>query len=350
MTLTETAYYTRNIIKYGAIFLVSAVVLRFAWVGGVGIYRHFFPAPPPPPEVKFQKLPAITFTPRPELTGKTYTFSLQTPTGDLPTFASQANVYFIPTPQSSFLDLDEATKLARALGFSRESTALSEAVYRFAHEQVPGAIDINIVNKTFSVSYNLSQDQRLLTLRPRGADEALRVASSFLSTASLYTEDLQSGQKTFEFLGSQPENLEPVTSISEANFVRVNFWRRDYDGLPVITPRKDRSTVWILVSGETTGPSQVIAGEYHYFPVAAEQKSTYPIKTSQEAWNVLTAGDGLVISGPTDTNNITIRRAYLAYYDSGTPQQFLQPVVVFDGDSDFRVIVPAVTTEYYAGQ
>lgn len=346
MTLTQTAYHTRNVIKYGAILLAAAVLLRFTWLGVHGIYRHFFPAAPPPPEVKFKKLPAVPFAPKAGLPSN-FTFSLQTPTGQLPEFPLQANVYFIPAHQASFVNLDEASKTAARLGFSTTGTPLSEVIYRFAHEKVPATVDINIVNKTLSISYNLTADTRLLTLRPRSAEEVTQAATLALNQAGLLTNDLQKGKQTLEFLKSAPETLEPVASISEANFVRVNFWRQDYDNLPVVGPRKDRATVWLLVSGETSGPSQIIAGEYHYFPVAAEQKSTYPLKTAQEAWTDLTGNKGLVVSATPNTNQIVIRRIYLAYYDSGTPQQYLQPVVVFDGDADFRAIVPAVTAEYY---
>ena len=344
MALTETAYHARQTIKFGAIFIVAAIALRFLWVGGFALYRTVFPPAPPPPEVKFNKLPALVFEPR--STTNQLTYNLEVP-GGLPTMPIQANVFFMPTPQASFLNLDESNRLAKALGFNSAGLPLSEVIYRFDHTEIPASLDVNIVNKTVSLSYNLALDSALLSAKPRSNQEAISAARSFLSRGSLLVTDLELGRQELEFLKSSPEALTRVTSLSDANFVRVNFLRKNYDDLPVITSRIDRGTVWLLVTGESSGPKQVIAGEYHYFPVDEEQKSTYPIKTSTEAFEELKAGRGLTISPPSSGNAATIRRIYLGYYDSGKPQQYLQPVFVFDGDREFRAIVPAVTSQYY---
>lgn len=348
MTLTETAFQSRQAIRFGTIFIVATIALFFSWKFIHFAYRSFFPAPPPPPEIRFGKLPSLVFDPKPGIPPLTYT--LQTPTNDLPTLATQTNVFFMPTPQSSFLSLDEATKVAKSLGFSAPGTSLSEVIYRFPQADVPATLDVNIVNKTLSLSYNLAQDSEPLSLHPRSNEEALAAAKSFLIRANLLAPDLDQGKQVFEYLKSAPEFLQTVSSLSEANFIRVNFLRKDYGGLPVIGPRADRANVWLLVSGETSGPKQIIAGEYHYFPVSDTQQSTYPLKTSKQAWDELQAGKGLVISAPTSGNQVVVRRVYLGYYDSGKVQQYLEPVFVFDGDSGFRAIVPAVTEQYYGAQ
>lgn len=348
MTLTETAYWARRGIKYGSILLVVLILSRFAFMGVHWAYRSVFPKPPPPPEVKFQKLPSIVFDARFGPNGLSYTLEL--PKRDLPTFPTQVNVFFMPTPQASIANLTESKKMAQLLGFAPEdSKALSDVIYRFTNLNAPATLDINIVNKTLSLSYNLAEDPGLLSLRPRFDSDVINTARAFLTRANLYSEDLEKGGQEVEYLASGTEALTRVGSLSEANFVRVNFLRRDYEGLKVITPRNDRSTVWLLVSGETSGPRQVIAGEYHYFPIDEGQKSTYPIKSSMMAFEELKAGKAFIIAAPATGTTAIIRRVYLAYFDSGKPQQFLQPVVVFDGgdDSGFRAIVPAVTSEYY---
>ncbi len=347
MTLTETAFWARRGIKYGSILLVVLIFARVVFMGGYWAYRQVFPKPPPKPEVTFGKLPAVTFDSR--FSANSLGFTLSLPEGELPTFPGQVNVFFMPTPQASFADLTESKKIAQSLSFSPTGAPLSDVIYRFTHRDVPATLDINIVNKTTSLSYNLSADPGLLTLKPRSEAEAINTARSFLTRGGLYPEDLQNGNQEVEYLASGTEALTRVGSLSEANFVRVNFLRRNYDGMRVITQRNDRSTVWLLVTGETSGPKQVIAGEYHYFPIDEGQKATYPVKTSKVAWEELQAGKGLVIAPPTTGNAATVRRVYLAYYDSGKPQQFLQPVVVFDGgdDSGFRAIVPAIAPEYY---
>lgn len=344
-TLTETAYYTRRIIKIGIFFTIFLIVLRIAWVGGMGVYRNFFPEPPPPPTVEFGRLPALPF---PEKQTQKYSYSLQTPTGELPKFADTQAVYFMPQAASTFGDLDQATATARRLGFTGDVQALSDTVYRFAHLNAPATVDMNIVNKTFSLSYNLTQNPEFLTLRPRSVEEATSAVRSFLSGAGLLAPDLAAGEAKVDFIKAQPPNLVPAISLSESNFLRVNLFRESYGELPVLTPDRSRSNVWFLVSGSSSQEKQIIAGEYHYFAVDQEA-STYPVKTAQEAWDELVEGAAF-ISQEAPGSQVTIRRVYLAYYDSGKVQQFLQPIVVFEGDGGFRAYVPAITADYYGSQ
>ena len=104
-----------------------------------------------------------------------------------------------------------------------------------------------------------------------------------------------------------------------------------------------------MVSGIREKGRDIIAGEYHYFPIDETKLATYPIKTGSEAWqefingNYYSASFGTTIDG----NNIKIRKVYLAYYDPGVYTEFFQPIYVFEGDNDFVGYVPAVTSEYY---
>lgn len=346
MTLTETAFYTRSAIKYGTLLVIFLIIGRIFWSFGYSIYLRVFPPPPPPPTVVFGKLPILPF---PQKAEQKFSYTLQTTTGELPKLPPQLNVYLMPQTTVSFLALEESTQIARSLGFIGNSTQLSQTIYRFEKPNTPATIDMNIVNKTFSLNYKLDQSSPLLNTRPRSTDEALQAVRSFLSQADLLTPDLQEGAWSFEFQKVQPPQLSTVLSLSDANFVRVNLFRKKYDELPVLTPYKASSTVWFLVSGSTSRDEQIIAGEYHYFSVNEQQKSTYPLKTAQAAWDELTAGKAY-ITNSISPGNIVIRRIYLSYYDSGRQQGFLQPVVVFEGDNDFLAYVPAVTSQYYGSK
>lgn len=346
-TLTETAYYTRAAIKYGTLFIVFLIIARILFGVGHTIFRKIFPPPPPPPTVLFGKLPALPFPE--QKSDKRYSFSLQTPTGELPKLPTAANVYFMPEAQTSFLNLEDARTTARSLGFAGEPQAINETIYRFEHPNAPASIDMNIINKTFSLNYNLAATPELINLRPKSTDEALRAVRNLLSGADLLTPDLEAGKRTFDFIKVEPPKLVSALSLSEASFVRVNLFRQEYDSLPTLTPSPNRANVWFLVSGDTSRGKQIIAGEFHYFPVDSSRSSTYPIKTSQQAWDELVSGDAYVASPLSgEGSNVTIRRVYLANYDSGKPQKFLQPVIVFEGDDDFMAYIPAITAEYYS--
>ncbi len=121
------------------------------------------------------------------------------------------------------------------------------------------------------------------------------------------------------------------------------MFRKDYDDLPSVTLKPKEANVWFMISGARSRQDQVIAAEYHYYPVDEKQSATYPIKTAQKAWEELNSGGAFVTNlGNNERGNIVIRNIYLAYYDTGQYTQFYQPVVVFEGDNDFLAYVPAV--------
>ena len=105
-----------------------------------------------------------------------------------------------------------------------------------------------------------------------------------------------------------------------------------------------------MVSGIREKGRDIIAGEYHYFPVDETKLATYPIKTGDEAWQEFISGSYYPASFGTtnDGDSIKIRKIYLAYYDPGVYMEFFQPVYVFEGDQNLVGYVPAVTLEHYA--
>ena len=346
MTLDKTAELTRKIIRYGIYLLVLLIVGRILWNIGYLIYINRFPPPPPPPKVEFGRLPALVLPKDNNIPGLSY--SLETPTGELPKLPTVTKVYFMPQTTASFLALEEARETARNLGFSGSVTSLSETIYRFEHKELPANIEMNISNRTFSVNFDLSQLPEVINMQPRSTEEAISSVRSFLSSANLLTPELEEGKQTVEFLKAPPPDLVAAISLSEANFIRVNLFRKNYDNLQVFTPNPKKANIWFLVSGDNSRDRQIVAGEYHYFPVTQERSSTYPIKTPQEAWDELVAGKGAVAQLPQDgAKKIVIRRVSLGFYDPGAPQGFMQPIFIFEGDSGFVAYVPAITPDYY---
>lgn len=349
MTLTETAFYTRLAIKFGTLFLILLIVGRVVVGIGINFYKQVFPPPPPPPKVAFGQLPTLYFPEKAVSSPASYT--LQTPTGELPKLPTTTLVYFMPPKSATFSGLDEATKMARNLGFNSNVTELSETIYRFEKPSIPSSLDINVVNKTFSINYNLGKTPELIGYHPQSNDEVLSAVKSLLQSANLLPPELENGGRSFEYLKVDADHFAETLSLSEANFVRVNLFRKDINEMPVLTPSRKRSTVWFLASGDRSRDRQIVAGEYHYFPIDQNQSSTYPIKTADQAWEELSRGKAYIAeSSETKQANATIRRVYLAYYDSGTPQGFLQPIVVFEGDSGFSAYVPAIAPNYYGSQ
>ena len=162
-------------------------------------------------------------------------------------------------------------------------------------------------------------------------------------------EDLQEGPATFDFLKISQGTFMPSISLSEADVVRVNLFRRSYNEYPSLPPSPGKANVWFISGGNSQRDKQIIGGQFHYFPVDEETVSTYPSKQAIQAWEDLHNGKAFIANlGSEDVKDIKIRRSYLAYYDSGVPMEFYQPIIVFEGDNDFVAYVPAVASEYYS--
>ncbi len=344
-TLTETAFYSRTAIKYTVAFLIFLVLGRVVWIVGFNAFRYFFPKPPPPPTVSFGKLPELLFPSQENLPKFSYTLEL--PEGELPTTPPSLPVFTMPLPRSSLVALDETRRVATRLGFTVGEESISQSIYRFRRKDVPATLEANIITGAFSINYNLINDPTPFSGHPPTAEAAAAAIRSFLSSADLLPEDFTNGQISSQFLKLEGAALVTVPSLSEANFVRVDFFRQEYNELPVVTRSGTSGNVWFLVSGLTTRERQIIAGEYHYFPVDIGSSGTYPIKTAQTAWEEFNSGQGAIISPGNNKERVIIRRVYLSYYDNSEPQEFFQPVFVFEGDNDFVAYLSAVTSDYY---
>lgn len=345
-SLTQVAISTRKIVRYGIYLIIFLIVGRIVLGSALGLIQKLFPSPPPAPTVAFGKLTKLPFPTKNDIPALTYT--VETAEGSLPTLPIQAKVYFMPPVRTDLLSLNNAKQTAISLGFPLSSKQLSESLYQFTNADSSSTLEMNIVTGNFSLGYNLNSDSTPLSFRPPTADVAATEAKSFLSTANLLPDDL-TGPVTQEYLRLQNKQLINAISLSEANFIKINFFRKDYDKLPAVTANPNQANVWFVVSGNQDRGKQIIGAQYYYFGIDETQAATYPIKTAGQALKDLQAGKGYVANlGQNTLGKVTIRRVYLAYYDSGTSMQFYQPVIVFEGDNGFVAYVPAVTSTYYS--
>jgi len=343
-TLTETAYLSRRIIKYGSIGLVSLLILRSIFITASAYWRKLHPPPPPPPTVAFGKLPKLKF---PEQSGSpNLTFKLETISGSLPKLADRTKVFFIPKPYPNLLAWDNAKNWAKTLGFLQEPQQTGEFSLRFTNGNYPQTIlDINVLTNNFTLVYNWQNDLNILSEgNPPQEAEAVANAKSFLRNARVLTDDLVNGPSTVTYLKYSGGALVETPFFSEANFAQVNLFRQDIDGIKVLPPNPKKANVTVQLSGSTSRDKSVVAVNFVHFPISLDNFATYPLKDTNTAWQLLTSGKGFIANlGNNPDGQITIRNIYLAYYDSDEMQSFLQPVIVFEGDRDFYAYVPAIT-------
>jgi hypothetical protein len=344
-SLTQISVTARKTVRYTIYFIIFLIIGKIVFDIGKGIYTHFFPTPPPVPTVEYGKLPKLDF---PEKTKPTLNFSLETAEGALPALPEQAKVFFMPKLSPNLLSLDVAKEKANSLGFEPVEQEITQTLYRFNKKDLPAYLEMNIATGTFSISYDLKADPTPLERKPSAPEVAASLVRSYLSSSNLFPDDI-SGPTTHEFLKIEGDKYVTALSLAESDLIKLNFFRKDYDNLPSLTSEVNKANIWFVESGAPDRERQVIAAEYHYFPVDESKYSTYPLKPAQNAWDEFVAGNYYLagIGLNKEGDNVKIRRMYLAYYDSGTATDFYQPIIVFEGDKGFIGYIPAVSTDYY---
>ena len=344
--LTQIAITARKMVRYSIYFIIFLTAGKILLDLSIGIYKKIFPAPPPPPTVKFGKLTKIPFpvnTAAPKLT-----YTLETPDGGFPKEPNQAKVYFMPKVSANLLSLDTAKEKANAMGFNGDALQVSDTDYKFKSKDYPVTLEMNIISGVFSISYDLNADRTPIEKIPPVPEVGASAFRSFLSGANILPDDL-TGPTSHDFLKLSAGKFVSALSLSESNAVKVNLFRKSYDNLPAMTANPNEANVWAILTGAQDKNRQIIAAEYHYFPVDESQFSTYPIKTPEEAFSELQNGKAYIASLGLnkDGGSLKIRRVYLAYFDPETQSEFYQPIYVFEGDNGFVAYDPAVTSQYY---
>jgi hypothetical protein len=351
-SLTSVSIGARRIIRYGVYLLVFGLIARTLFNIGHAIWLQIFPPPPPEATVTFGKLPVLPF---PEKTSpEGLSFKVETADGKLPEFPIQLPVYSMPPIPQNIYALEDAKKIASALGFdSSNGKPLLEStpnVYLFTKRGVPSQLTMNIVTGVFSISYDIKQDPSILSGVPLSEDAAGDQIINYMRSGGILTPDIEKGRRTYQYLKADENSFTPEASLSEANLIKVNLFRKNFgpkDGYISVTPKMPEANVWFLIG---SGTKQIVAAEYHYYPVDESKSGTYPIKTAEEALDDLKNQKGFIVNRPDSSKDITIRKIYLAYYDAGQYAEYYQPVVVFEGDNNFLAYVPVVQNDYYGAE
>ncbi len=342
MSLTQTAYTSRRLIKYGGIGIISFMII---WAIGTAAYKAYTLAHPPylAPTVRYGLLQKIAF-PAKNVEAKEFTFEL--PGDTVPTFSDQVKVYIIYRPNRAFLALEEDKKTAKNFGFANEPVEIKTGIYEFKDNNTNKTLIVNVLDGNFNMTYPYSSDQLLLVPEdmPNKA-EAIQIASTFLNKGNKLINDLREGITEVSFWKFDKDGLKSVLAQSEANAAKVDFFRKDLDGMKLVSTNFGQASVSVLVSGSKTEAKRIIEVNFKDINIDRESYSTYPIKTSEEAINSLKTGNYWTAKD-VENKNVVIRKMYLAYFEPTTLTNYLQPIFVFEGDNNFVAYVPAISSDY----
>lgn len=339
-SLTETAYYSRQVIKWGGIAILVMMVGRVIFGGMIAYWQAAHPPPLPPPTMGFGSLPELTF---PKAAPLTLTYELQLPTGIFPDYPDRSRVYFMPTSRPNLLALEESKKEAKALGFVTEPIQISEVQFRWA-KTTPLTTTLDMMIYTGLFTYRVdwfSQTDFLAEKQLVNEFEAVNQVRNFLQRSKFWMDDLDASQPRVAYLKAGAGTYRETVSLSEADFVQVDIFRQKLeDNYPVYTPDPNKGLIRGIVTHNQAVP--IVYLEYNYYPVDYQTFHTYPIKTAVQAFDELKQGKGYVARLIGKVTAVTVRKVELAYFDTTDTANYLQPIYVFSGDDEFLGYVPAV--------
>lgn len=348
-TLTETAYQTRKAINWTILAIIAYIILRILWSIFLAVWLTVFPPKAPPPTHTFGKLPALQFPASTGTPSGTLTFQLETIEGTVPKASESAIVFFMPKLAPNLLALTKATEFAKRLEFIKEPVQETKYIYRFDDAETQlRKLRYDIVSKNFILRYLYERDMAVFSERNVPIADAARMeAKNILQTYGLYEKDIEKGKSLVQFLKLSGDTLTQTTSQSQADAVRVDFFRAAVAATQIVTPYPGEGPISFVFSGSRDIKKRVLQFAYTFWPIDYQTTATYGLKPGSAAWTELQNNQGYIVRYPKKSTTVAVvRKVYLAYYDSMEPQTYLQPVFVFEGDDDFLAYVPAVAAPW----
>lgn len=340
-TLTEVAYYSRNIIKYSGLFILGYIILQFIFKFSIDLYKQLNPPPPPAPSMGFGALPKLYFAQTGEYK---FNFLLQTPDGNFPVFSDRANVYYIPPKKASLFAYTETEKMANSYRFFGTGEQVGKNLYQW-QKNIPQTLTIKIdsLRSSFSYEYAWQADTSLLSDKKALTEEMVyQIASNFIKQSGQNITDIFLNEAKLSYYKASGDKMVPVLSLSEADFIKVDYFRIKIDEYQVVTHKPQDGIISLIISRSNQFDKQVISAAFNYYSINYLQPETYPLAPIATAWEKLKAGQAYIASNNNNSEEIKIRRIELAYFDPPVAQEFFQPIYVFRGDNDFIAYLPAI--------
>lgn len=329
-------------IKWGGILIGSIIILFIVFKVLLFFKELILPSSPPPPTVTFGKLPKPYF---PDGVKKDFSYEIDTISGKLPAFNLSEKVYKMEQRGPDILAVERASEKVSSLGFGRRPQQISDFVYKWSNPSPPQQnIILNIKLSEFNLSSSyLNFEDDIKNNRFSSETQPIQIAQSFLERLGLYPEDIDEEKTKVELATLDNGVINPTTRVTNATVATVYFFQKNRDELPIVYPQGPNSSMRILVSAGRRG--NVLDGKFSHQKIL-EESATYPIKTSQEAWEDLKNGNAYVASYSGENANVLIKDVYPALYSEGKLQDYLTPVIVFEGTDNFVAYVSAVKDEW----
>lgn len=343
-TLNEVVSETKIVFKWGGIALGFLLFIYFITVGWGLVKEIFYPSEPPAPTVGFGKLEPVQFPTSKE--EQTFEYSIDTLTGTLPSFPDRGKVFKMNQPEADLLAMKKTQEKVNGIAFYSQPVKISKDLYKWTDVQkITRELSYNLLTSDFTMTSSYLSDENVL----RGAslpdvETAKSMAKFYLENIQASTNDLDLSKTIVKFFAISSGSLVPTTHLAGSQVIQLFFVQSNVDEKSIYYPDPNSSPISVSIASGESQPQVVSANFYHQ--TVSDKSETYPLKSSQEAFDELKSGSGYVASYTGTGNNISIRNISLGYYIGETKQNYLIPIIVFEGEDDFMAYVPAVKDEW----
>lgn len=346
MSLTTVAANARKGIKFGGLFLVILPIFMIIISSTIKSIKKAHPVIKEP-NVKYGIIPKIQF---PDKKFEAKNIILELANDKLPNLGNQARVYVVFRTDKNFLALETETQTAKQLGFDSEAKLISPNTYEFSNNNNQKLV-VNILDGSFRLKYPYNEDQMLMTnYNMPDKTELIAKAKAFLNEAKKMPTDIKTAEPKVSYWKNDGSGLKQVSSQSEANMARIDFYRDAvYDEVKIMSTDINRAPISVLISGSNISGKDIVDIDYKYVSIDRGSFATYPIKSTEEALTDLKNSKYWPVSDVAE-KDVTIRKIYLAYFEPAVLTNFMEPIYVFEGDSKtgnkFVAYVSAVVDKF----
>lgn len=342
-TLHRVTQDVRRLLKGLAVVLVVSLLSAMLLPIAKQIKEKYFPTPRPAPTVRFGKLSNLTF-PK-SIAEKKLRYRIETLSGTLPVFDNQAAVFKIEEAKADLLSLQRAKSQVAQIGFTAPPVTFSDTLYLWNDQSPPfRKLILDIASYRFTLSSNFYTNPDVLDAKNLPSEqEAVTIAESFLK-ALLTPAGLDNTKTKTSLFAIANAELVKTNTFSDAHIVRVDFFQKEVNKLAIYYAGHPHSQLFFLI-GSGARNSHVVQANFPYNKIASTS-STYPIISADEAFARLKEKQAYITSYNGTSDEVVIRNVTLGYYMGEGKQEFLMPVIVFEGDDDFFALVSSVTDSW----
>lgn len=350
--LTEISIVTKKAAFWLVIVFITYIILKFSFDAFVIYWKKTHPVPLTPPDVRFGKLVAPDFS-FVSTSSSGLKFKLQNVEGlPIKDATAAGRVYSMPKKLPTLLDTQKVRDFVAKIGFTDPEEPLSSTLYRFTDPKDKlRTLEIDTTNRNFKLKYDYKNNPAVFTGGTvADKDAAIKEVKDYITFNSLFDGSVLKGKITAKLLTYNPQTQTAgaASSLSDTNLLKINFFKNDLDGKKILPPGYTESYNFALYTPSSMVDKRILEIFYTFWPIDSDDFATYPLRSSEAAWQDLADGYAFVIKlgNNNSSDQIIIRNIYLAYYDSEEPQNYLQPVYVFEGDNDFVAYLPAISSDW----